>query len=241
MAYITVEDVRATGLSVETADDDAVAAALEMWQAFLERACRQWFEPRDLTLDIDGTDSDTLHFGVPIISIAELRLNGSSTALEATMYKAYVGKSYPDDRKNPRIKLVGDDFRDIYTAPLSEGRLKFRKGRQNQHVVGSFGYVEDDGSTPALIKRALLKLVIEKLTTPVYNDPNSPTPPPPPLIGGALKEEWTDGHRFVYNTPSIAERKSGLTGITQDQEILDIIRLYRAPLGAATPAGWSYA
>lgn len=239
--YITLADIRALGLDSSVASDASVIAAIATWQAFLERATRQWFQARQLVLAVDGTDSDTLHFGVPIISVEYLKLNGDVAALDATMYKVYSSRTYPRDRQNPRIKLVSNELRDIYTAPLSEGRLKFRKGRQNQEIKGVFGYVEADGSTPPLIVRALTKLVVEKLSTPVYNNPSSPLPLPPPLLSGSLKEEWTDGHRLVYSTAPIGERKPGLTGITSDQEILDIIRLYKAPIGCATPAHPSYA
>ena len=53
--------------------------------------------------------ADALHFGVPIIAIDYLKLNSSPTALEKWLYKVYSSCHYPDDRSNPRIKLVGDD------------------------------------------------------------------------------------------------------------------------------------
>lgn len=240
MAYITVDDIRAAGLSATKADDAAVTAAIAMWQQFLERATRQWFEPRTLTIKFDGTDSDTIHFGVPIITITSLKVNNSGAALDPSQYKVYSAAGYPDDRRNPRIKLIGDgDGADIFTAPMQFGKFKFRKGRQNQEIIGSFGFVEADGSTPLLIKRALSKLVIEKLQLPLYQDPDCATALPP-MLAGALKEEWTDGHRMVYATATPEARKPGLNGITADQEIQDIIRMYRAPIGIATPANPSY-
>lgn len=240
--YISIADVRAEGITVAMASDAKVLSYIETWQAFIDRACRQWFIPKTMILSVDGTDSDALHFGVPIISIDYLKLNSSPTALETWLYKVYSACRYPDDRSNPRIKLVGDDELDIYTAPLNFSRLKFRKGRKNQEIKGTFGYVEENGSVPKLIQRALLKLVIEKLTKPIYVADPSTTPTPPPMISGIVTQETTDGHSLSYEPAggSTAERRTGLSGITSDPEILDIIKLYRAPIGIATPANPSY-
>jgi hypothetical protein len=241
--YISVQDIRDEGIKVTKASDLRVLSAIETWQAFLERACRQWFVPKQIILRADGTDSDTLHLGVPIINIDYIKLNDNESELDPSAYRVYNGRTYPDDRRNPRVKLINIDDTDIYTAPLCN-RLRFRKGRQNQEIKGTFGFIEDDGSTPRMIKRALTILVIEKLTKALYVDPDDPSSSssvtPPPIMGGIV-EEQTDDHRVRYGgtsstTGSISQRKPGLTGITQNLEVLDIIKLYKAPIGIATPA-----
>jgi len=237
--YISVDDVRDEGLLEADYPDAKVIAYIEMWQQILERICRQWFNARTLILQIDGNDSDTIHFGVPIISIDYLKLNERTDELDTSFYKVYSGNQWPDDRGNPRVKLIGPEYdRDIFLSPVTWGRLRFRKGRQNQEFKGTFGYVESDGSTPKAISRALLKLVVEKLTTPIYSTTGGSSPS---LLGMVL-EEKTDGHSIKYGYPGgePTSRRPGLTGITQDPEILDIFKLYRAPLGVATPAHWSY-
>lgn len=242
MPYITVDDVRAAGY---TAGDDAdVTAAILVWQEAIERFTRQWFESRELDITVDGTDSDTLHFPIPIIAVTALHLNDGVEPLHASVYRVYNGRSFPDDRKNPRIKLRSlHDHADIYTAPIISGQIKFLKGRQNQRVVGTFGYTEADGSTPALIKRALTKLVIRKLATPMYIDPSVIPPTPPPLLtSGIVTEEWTDGHRLKYadSLTSKPRRPDGMSEIIDDAEIRGILKMYRAPIGMATPANPSY-
>lgn len=239
--YITVEDIRDLGMP-DPPTDAEVLVAIEVWQTFLERACRQWFIPKTMVLALDGTDSDAIHFGVPIISIDHIKINNEDTVLDTDLFKVYSAVRYPDDRHNPRIKLVAAEDQDIFTAPLIHGQLKFRKGRQNQEVKGTFGYVEEDGSVPPLIQHALKKLVVEKLTTPIFMDPTAaPLPAPPPLVG-PIVEEWVDSHKVKYGQRGgmLSPRKPGLTGITSDQEILDIIKLFRAPIGAATPAHPSF-
>jgi hypothetical protein len=237
--YITVSDVRAAGLTDETKYPDAnIMASIEMWQQFIDRATRQWFNPRVYVAELDGTDSDALHLGVPIIAIQSLQINNSGVDLNPQYYKVYSAIGYRDDRRNPRIKLTMDNAQPSIFNAFDNGRI-FRKGRQNQIVKGIFGFVEADGSTPKLIKRALTKLVVEKITRPIYGgDPIDA----PPIVTGALLEEWTDGHKYKWGVPGgeISKRRPGLSGITTDPEILDILKLYRAPIGVATPANPSF-
>ena len=243
MAYITVQQVRDAGLDDGVADDDTVNAAILGWQEFIDRATDQFFEPKVATVVLDGTDSDTLHFGVPIIDITEIKVNNNANALDTTLFKVYNRQEAPnDDRRNPRIKLIRDDeSRDIFANPIIHGRLLFRKGRQNQEVTGSFGFTEPGGAVPFLIQRALLLLVIEKLSTPIIADPAGPSVE---LTGmrGPILEEVTDGHKLKFQARggSVKASPKGLRGITENAEILDIIKLYKAPLRMATPANWSF-
>lgn len=240
--YITIGDVREAGLTDPPFTNAMIEAAIVLWQQALERACRQWFDERELTILFDGNDRDTLHLGVPIIEIEYLKLNRMTDPLDAAKYKVYNSRTYPDDRHNPKIRLVhSTQLSDIYVAPWSIGELRFVKGYQNQEIKGTFGFVEPDGSTPALIKRALLKLVVEKLTHPFYVAPDAEEPVPSAVTyAGVVISETTDGHSIRYGSSSFAERRSGLSGLTQDPEILDIIKLYRAPIGIATPSAWSF-
>lgn len=236
--YISIQDVRDQGLLEADYDDETVLAAIEIWQSFIDRACRQWFNPRALILKVDGTDSDTLHFGIPIISITYLKLNDSTSELDTTLYKVYNRLNDFTDKWNPRIKLVNSiEETDIYTAPITGRALIFRKGRQNQEISGVFGHVEDDNSPPKLIQRALLKLVIEKLTKPLYSSGISLSGTIPPILGNVI-EEQTDNHRIKYG--GFKQIAQGLAGITNDSEILTILKMYRAPIGCITQANPSY-
>lgn len=230
--YITIQDVRDAGLTDTTKyPDGLVLSTIEIWQTFLDRACRQWFRPVAITMELDGTDSVILPLGVPIISIDYVKLNDSTDELETDYYKVYNSISYPDDRKNPRIKLVNAYTADIFSQ--LQGQLIFRKGVKNQEVKGTFGYLDEAGNTPKLIQRALLKLVVEKLTNPVYGTPDSSLP----STVGTLLEEWTDGHKvkFAQAGGEAKPRQPGLLGITNDSEVLGIIKLFKGPLAMAYP------
>lgn len=236
--YISVADVRAAGVATDPPDDATIFASIQLWQQVLERVTRQWFRPITIDLYLDGTDSDTLHLPVPIISVSALYINEDPVVLEPTRYRVYNGQLLPDDRKNPRIKLI-DAFgyqRDIYTAPDRTRRSRFHMGRQNQRIKGVFGYVELDGSTPAPIKRALLKLVVSDLLRPLIPGTGSGLTPPP-ITAGILREEVTDGHSIRFDVPGgdLKARAPGLSGLINDPEVQMIVKLYKSPLGMATP------
>lgn len=233
--YIEVSDVRAAGITNPPHSDEEVLAAIVLWQEFLDRACRQWFLPRQMTIEFDGDGSSTAHFGIPIISVESLYLNGSTTALDADLYEVY------NERKNPKLALIHTaQITDIHVAPFSLGELRFYKGYKNQIITGTFGCVDANGQPPKLIQRALLLLVLEKLTHPPLDPDGEITEPSGQTFAGVVIEEKTDGHSIKYGTGKYAERRIGLSGITQNPEVLDIIRLYKAPIGIAMPSHWSY-
>lgn len=237
--YITVSAVRAVGITDPPYDDAAVTAAITLAQRYMERATRQWFYPKPCIFRLDGTDSDSIHLPVPIITMDEVKINDCPDALDSAYYRVYNAE---EDRGNPRIALIDSRYSeaDIFTAPLSDGRMIFRRGRQNQYLAGTFGYVEADGSVPIEVQRAVLLLAVEKLTKPVYA--SSVALPPPPALGPII-EEGTDGHYAKYamaggNTKE--KRASAFAGLTDNPEVLAIMKHFRAPIFIAAPAGPSY-
>lgn len=236
--YCTLDDIRALGITELMADDDTVLATIDLAQQIIDRLTRQWFTPKTLQFKFDGTDSDAIHLAVPIIELEWLKINDSPNNLEPGYYRVYNQRTYPDDRRNPRIKLIG--FRrdaDIFTAPMMSSQFKFRKGRQNNEMRGTFGFVEANGQTPMLIKESCKRVVVERLSNPAYGTSLIPPPAPPP---GVVAEEETDGHRLRYAVANLATRKSGVNGVVGDYFVQDALRLYRGPIGIATPAHWTY-
>lgn len=241
--YCSVQDIRDLGIDATMMSDADVLAQIELWQAILERVTRQWFNARQMVLSIDGNDSDTLFFGVPIISIDYIKINKSTVELDPEAYRVYNGRAgFPDHRHNPKISLKPEESFDIYNRPVNySGSNRFRRGYQNQEIKGIFGFTEADGSTPKAIKRALCKLVYEKITNPINPGQGGSLPAPPPPATGPLVEEETDDHRRKFAVTAPKAKAAGiLDGITSDPEIQQILRLYRAPMGAATPAHWSF-
>lgn len=223
--YTTLADVRAAGITVTQADDATVIAAIKQWSQFIDRACRQWFEPRYIDTKLDGNDTRVLWISVPIIGVDALYMNGDwDNAVETEAYEIYnnLGRGLRDDRRDPKI-TVADEYTstDLYRRLAYGARFRFAEGRKNQQVKGTFGFVEYDGSTPELIKRATLKLVVKQLGSP------SPLIPPPAPAGPVISET-TDGHTIRYAS-MVGGRKIGISGITGDPEVDGIILLYKSP------------
>lgn len=237
--YVSVDDIREAGFSATLADPQTVEAAIRLAQGAIERATRQWFVPREHTIKLDGNNSDTMLLPIPIISVEHLKINDVDTAISPSLYVVYNGRSFPDDRTNPRIKLKRQGG-SIYETPSGfDTPLTFRKGFQNQEIKGVFGYTEADGSVPLLIQKAVRKLAIQYLSNPEYVSPGV-TPPPSPPAGatGQVMREATDGHSIAYTFVKFDDVRPGISGLTMDREILDIIKMYKAPIGIATQAGW---
>lgn len=238
--YCTLQDIRNLGVPLSVSNEK-ILAAIALSQQLIDRVTRQWFVPKTLQFRFDGTDSDAIHFGVPIISVEWLKTNDSIVNMDTGAYRVYNSlTNYPDDRHNPRIKLInaaGSD-QDIYTAPIVSGWLRFRKGRMNQEIRGQFGYVEADLSTPLPIKEACIRMTLERLGSPAYGTP--PIILPAPVASGAIVEEWTDGHRLRYSDVTIKPTIQAIRGISKDQFVIDVLRMYKGPIGIATPAHWTY-
>src|SRR4029077_10235950 len=77
-----------------------------------------------------------------------------------TVYNANDGTR--DDRRNPMIKFSSAGL-GIYDTPDFRYAMRFVIGTNNQRIDGKFGFVEPDGTTPKLIRRAVLKMAIQKL------------------------------------------------------------------------------
>lgn len=221
MPYATLEQARDFGITVAMVSDADFPEVLELWSRVIDRACGQWFEPREVTARFDGNARDEIHLDVPIIAITSLRINGSTTDLDAADFYAYSSRSIPDDRQDPRVALEADVF---------------ERGRKNQVLVGVFGFVDgpDDAEiaelvTPAPIRRAVLKLMREKLQEELEAKGEADEDK---FVGqGPVIEEVTDSHSRKWGNPFLkATRPGTLAGITSDPEINRIVMLYRRPM-----------
>lgn len=235
--YATVADVRAEGLTDAVAYPDAlVQARLNLYAQYIERVTGQFFDVRALTLLLDGDDTDTLYLPFPIVALNQLFINGrfgTNDAMNLASYTVFNRQFPQDDRRNPKIKLntVNLDFYQM--AAFGSGGRGFMRGLQNQKLVGTFGYVEADGSTPLLIRRALLLLVCRW--------PDILAPGSVPREGnqkGIITSESTDGHSISYQT---SRRLSPQSSITGDAEVDNILIMYKRPIRLAVTGASYYA
>lgn len=243
MAYATLADVRAEGLLVADASDLRVTALLDEASAFIDEVCGQFFAARSLTLTLDGPPrpssfstvrpaarlfwttttprrDSVLHLPVPALAVTSIRrlypgTGATPTTLAATSYTVY-NRTFPDDRKNPKIVLLTGAW---------------EPGEQIYEITGTFGYCDvtlgpaptytPSYSTPAPIKLAAIKLVCRRAL--LEADPD------------ALYER----RRGSVSSVSVQGRSqswdlSGQTGagtFSGDHEIDAILARFRRPMG----------
>lgn len=93
------------------------------------------------------------------------------------------------------------------------------KGRLNVDVSGTWGYVEEDGTTPPAIKQAAMKLALYNF--PALSDVEALEEK---SLRGLVVSETTDGHSYTLSNEAIANLSSG--AITGDSEIDQILKSY---------------
>jgi len=241
--YVTVDEVRAEGITATIADDARVAAAIEKASALIDRVTGMWFEPRTRTFRLDGKRGDRISFDIPIIAITALTVDEEVIPLTIADGAVYVynrhltqGLTSPDDRQDPRISKVDGDTGD--NIGYYAGQLRYTSGFGLVNVTGVFGYTElartetpgettpgsqvpiSYGETPALIKQACLRLVLKY----VY-----------PLVSGEgedisarrrLTGESTRDQSYSLAAPSASDLAYGLTG---DLEVDRILSMFQKP------------
>ena len=241
--YVTTAEIRAAGVPIAISDPSIEAARLRAIQ-FLEKRTGRFFERRNgLTIDLDGNDSDTLFLEVPVIVLTSLFVNSMNAqdvpiALGVEQYEVYNGRGptpKADDRNNPKIRMLAG-LRNVFTG-TTLGAPMFVNGSRNQRLFGDFGYVEADDSTPALINRAIVRMVILDLQEG-YGGAGTSTlwagmAGGGKAIGPRIRES-TDGHSVSYGW-------SGKTvgSISGDAFVDEVLSRYRKPKRIAVPGSRS--
>lgn len=180
----------------------------------------QWFNKREFigsnALTFEGNNSYILHFSVPIIEINSLKINDGDDVLAVEDYRIFNSRTLPDDRRNPRIKLISESSSVYRNSGVNlAGFYSYRR----QIIEGSFGFLEHNGNTPEAIKWATSRLVMLQLQyDPEDNSSNL-----------SIKKEKTDLHEVEYfdQKTSDATDNGNLTG---DVEVDKLIRMYKTPI-----------
>jgi len=165
--YATVADVRAEGASVAQAADDRLLALLDEATRSIDRATGWFFEPRALTIELEGRDTPTIEPPYPPIRLDKLTIGTIDVSLDPRDLTV-VGAPVPPGFAAPRISL-----RHGRVFPRRDGTLP-RSGLfasasllgLDDRILaeGLWGYTEPDGTptgrTPVEIRRACLLLVL---------------------------------------------------------------------------------
>jgi len=200
MAYCTIQEIRNEGITPEQAGDTRLAALIDLATAYIDGVTRQWFEPRAMTITLDGNGNETLLLPVFPIEVVSVKVDGQAI----TDYKVY-NRFFPDDRRNPKI------YRDA----------GWPEGRQNISIEGTWGFVDKVGAqylTPTVIKQVAKRLVIREL--PLLGDAEGQEE----RKRARIVSESTDGHSYTL------ERLAGTLDLTGDPDIDGVLALFRAPI-----------
>ena len=151
--YASLTDLRDEGASLAEVPDSRALALLEEARSLIDRLTGWFFEPRALTLRLDGRGTPSLELPVP-----PLRLDGLEIVNGAPL------GTTPD-----LLVIVGAPVLPGFDAPrltLRYGR-RFPRGRGNVVATGLWGFTEADGTalgrTPPAIRRACLLLALKHL------------------------------------------------------------------------------
>lgn len=225
--YVTVSDLRDEGVPVSYTDA-LLNKRITKWETVVEKITRNVFRvisPGELTFS--GNDYRMLHFNIPIVSVSSLKINGDTNALDASLYRVYNGRDFPqDDRGNPKIELTSSS-----SSIFAPTRNVFAQG-YTQKITATWGYVDDDGAggyeTPQLVKDIVMQLVMRDLSSYYASSISG---------GGAgvvvspIRRERTDGHEIEYQMTSNVATPWGLI----PKDLYDQIMLFRAPIAIGLP------
>jgi hypothetical protein len=149
MAYASLAELRAEGVSESVADDARIERALADATATIDRLCGWFFEPRDLTIRLDGRGRRSLLLPVPVIRLDSVEVDERPVPLDEVRPD---GAPITAGFVEPRIVRSGGHF---------------PRGVQNVRLTGRFGYTlangTADGMTPPPVRRAALLLAVRSL------------------------------------------------------------------------------
>jgi hypothetical protein len=210
--YATVKDLRNEGVSLAQAPDDRLRALIDEAGRSIDSFTGWFFEPRRLTLRLDGRGTPTIEPPVPPIELAELKVGGAALSLapgDLVVVGAPVGPGFD----GPRLTRTSG--------------LLFPKAEGNIEATGLWGYTEDDGSahgrTPREIQRACTLLVLRWLSPLAFDDAEA-------RQRWRIVEERTRDQSY-----KLAPAAGAGMAFTGDPDIDGILVRYRRPprLGAA--------
>ena len=181
-AYASIAEMREDGITEADASDARLLRLLQFASRRVEQFTGRHFDPRSLTLMVDGSGGRSQLLDQPIIALESVALDasafvGAELLIENDLFLVYnrhlsQGLLHPDDRNNPKIEFVhGRDLFGRGQLDIIQGltltRLAFPIGPQNVRITGVFGYTDADGTplgdTPVLLQHATKLLLLRDL------------------------------------------------------------------------------
>jgi len=207
--YATVADLRDEGVTVAQATDARLTALIDEASRTIDRLTGWFFEPRVMTLYLDGRGVPSIEPPYPPIELSFLAADDSELSLDATAL-AVVGAPVQPRFHAPRLTLRGGGV--------------FPRGNGNIEAGGTWGYTEDDGTptgrTPLSIRRACMMLVLRNL--PLLTDED--------FVADA-RNRWRIIEEKTRDQSYKLDKPTGPSALTGDPEIDAILMRYRRPSG----------
>jgi len=213
------------GTSYASSPTDALMdAALSRAVSYVHGTTGRFFLLRTGTLLVNGTGGRILDVPYPVVSVGQggtgitsVTVEDDSTAMDTDLYSvrdgAGMGMDADDPRNYPQVILKAGKGDPQW--PGSYGVWPY--GIENVTLVGDFGYLEPDGSTPPLILSALARLTILQ-TAPLDDDDARAD-----RVMTGIKSETVQGRAYTLGEGVIGG------GITTEREIDQILAHYRRP------------
>jgi hypothetical protein len=206
--YATVQDLRNEGITEAQASDARLQALIEEATASIDRITGWFFEPREMTVYMDGRGTPSIEPPYPPIDLVELTMNERLLNLD-----------------NGEVVIIGAPVQPGFSAPRITLKVGvFYTGAANVVGEGIWGFTEDDGTeygrTPLAIRRACMMMVMRML----------------PLMGNTedsadarnawrIIEEKTRDQSYKLDKPSTSST------VTGDPELDQILARYSKPMG----------
>jgi hypothetical protein len=204
--YGSLEDFRAAGFTEEQFPDGRLMSLCEQATRYIDLVTGRWFEPRDLTIRLDGNGGRALPLPHFLIEAGSVKLDGTPVA-------GYVLYNRAEDRDYPKLYLES----------------RWPRGALNVEVSGKWGYVDMPGdgtyATPPMILRAAMKMISLAGT----EDLGDTEATQEASMRGRIAKEVTDGHSYeLKDAASGTGGSSSGVSYTGDQEIDQILDIYSA-------------
>lgn len=217
------------GATYVTSPTDAVLdTALALAVGVITRGTGRLFVRRIGQLSMSGTGSWRQHLPLPVVSVGQGGAGVTSlilgvvtdTALDADSYTVNdgIGIAPDDPRDRPFIDLLVSGSTTVAnTPPEYFAASRFPQEHRSVHITAEWGYVDEDGNTPPLVRQTLAQLVIRALV------PNDDPDERETLHEGAIKTMQTQGRSWT-----LGDHAAG-AGLTTDREIDMALRTLRRP------------
>ena len=199
--------MREEGVSSSVVSDSRVEMALDEATRFIDRVTGWFFEPREMTISLDGNGAPTIETPVPCIELEHITESEEQIDVEEV---EVIGAPVQYGDCYPRLRRTDDHV--------------FPAGRGNVVVSGVWGYTEEDGSrygrTPLEIRRACLLLAMRLL--PKLGDLNATN---------EARNRWRVIEEKTRDQSYKLKPLGTSVGFTGDPEIDGILIRYSRPFG----------